>query len=150
MSGNGNGNGNGKILGIDYGEARTGLALSDYTGLIATPLTVLTDRNMDWLVKRIGEVVTEHEVVGIVVGNPLNMDGTVGEKSLKCETLAVKLRDTFSAVQVKMFDERLSTVEAHEIRRSNASNKKKRSQNIDAVAAAVILQSYLEQRQNNI
>jgi putative Holliday junction resolvase len=138
-----------RILAIDYGEARTGLALSDFTGTIATPLTVLTDRNTDWLIKRITDIVTEHEVGEIVVGNPLNMDGTIGEKSVKCSLFAEKLQISLK-LPVNMFDERLSTVKAHEIRRENNSRRKKRSSPIDAVAAAVILQSYLEHRGNKM
>jgi len=141
-------------MAIDYGEARTGLALSDYTGLIATPLTTLTDRNMDWLVKRIAEAVSEHEVGAIVVGNPLNMDGSVGEKSEKCELLADKLRECVK-IPVEMLDERLTTVEAHEIMKENTSRagksrKRRHTSAVDAVAAAVILQSYLDMKRNKL
>jgi putative Holliday junction resolvase len=148
-----------RILAIDYGEARTGLALSDYTGLIASPFTVLLDRNMDWLVKRIVSAVNDNEVGEIVVGNPLNMDGTQGEKSVKCELLAAKLRES-TDISVVMWDERLTTVTAHEIISENRNayrggkSRRRRPASggtpVDAVAAAVILQSYLDSHRNSI
>jgi putative Holliday junction resolvase len=91
---------------------------------------------MDILVEKILQIAKENEVTEIVVGNPLNMNGTKGEKSLKCEKLAGKL----NAV---LFDERLSTVRAKQIGLENGRNHKSRRENIDAVAAAVILEGYL-------
>ena len=144
-----------RILAVDYGEARTGLAISDYTGLIATPLMVLRDRNMDILIGKIAQVTKDNEVGEIVVGLPLNMDGSKGEKSLKCEMVAEKLKER-SKVPVLLFDERLSTVTAHEIVNANRNTSKsgkshrkrhRRSDKIvDAIAAAVILEGYLNER----
>ena len=131
-----------RILSVDYGEARTGLAVSDYTGTIASPLTVIHEKNMDTLVSKISDAVKENDIFEIVVGNPINMNGSIGEKSLKCESLSEKLRE-ITKVPVVMWDERLTTVAAHKVMNDNNKRGKKRRESIDAVAAAVILEGYL-------
>jgi len=146
-----------KTLSIDYGEARTGLAISDYTGTIASPLTVLPERNINTLIEKIIYIAKENEVTQIVVGNPINMDGTKGEKSLKCEELADKLRDC-SDVPVAVWDERLTTVSAQRIKNENRNaqlgvkSRRRRTASggcpLDAVAAALILESYLTYKKN--
>ena len=137
----------GRIIAVDYGEARTGIAVSDYTGTIASPLTVIHEKNLDALVKKIALSVAENDILEIVVGNPVNMNGTKGEKSAKCAKLAEKLRNC-TQLPVLMWDERLTTVEAHGIMNQNNCRKGKRRERIDAVAAALILEGYLGFRKN--
>jgi putative Holliday junction resolvase len=138
-----------RILAVDYGEVRTGLAISDYTGTIASPLTVLHDRNLDMLVGNIVKIANENEADEIVVGLPINMNGTKGEKSIKCEKVAEKIREA-SNMSVSLWDERLTTVSAHEIISENnpsgKNRRKKRQKTVDAVAAAVILEGYLNSK----
>ncbi|MCL2036807.1 MAG: Holliday junction resolvase RuvX [Oscillospiraceae bacterium] len=136
-----------RILAVDYGEARTGLAVSDYTGTIATPMSVIHEKGFNKLIEKIVEAVKENEVGEVVVGNPLNMDGTVGEKSRKCERLAERLRVELAGIPVVMSDERLTTVEAYSIV-SQHRKRSNRRKSIDAVAAAVILEEYLDSVKN--
>ncbi|MCL1789524.1 MAG: Holliday junction resolvase RuvX [Oscillospiraceae bacterium] len=131
-----------RVLAVDYGEVRTGLAISDYTGTIASPLTVIHEKNFNVLVMKIVEAVKENDAGEIVVGNPVNMNGTKGEKSVKCEKLAKNLRES-TGVSVSMWDERLTTVSAHGIMNENNRRGNKRRETIDAVAAAIILEGYL-------
>ena len=131
-----------RILSVDYGEARTGIALSDYTRTIASPFAVLRERGVSALIDKIAQIAGENQVTEIVVGYPLNMDGTVGEKSAKCERLAERLREK-TALPVALWDERLTTVEAYEILDGNKRKGKKKYARIDAVAAAVILEGYM-------
>jgi putative Holliday junction resolvase len=142
---------NTRILSVDYGEARTGLAISDHTATIATPLAVIRERNFGVLIEKIAQTAKENGVGEVVVGNPVNMDGTKGAKSLKCTELAAQLRDFFAAEDMEMtvalWDERLTTVSALGIINANnpreSSRRKKRAEQVDAIAAAVILEGYL-------
>ena len=141
-----------RILAVDYGESRTGLAISDYTGTIATPLTVIHEKNFNALIKKIAIAAEENDATEIVVGNPINMNGSKGEKSIKCELLAEKLRSCVS-LPVEMWDERLTTVAAHDIISENnprSESRNKRRQTIDAIAAAVILEGYLGYKGNRV
>lgn len=136
-----------KILAIDYGDVRTGLAVSDITEQLASPLEVITEKNYKTLTKKIASVVMQIEAELVVIGRPLNMDGTAGERALKSEKLARFLKKFIDA-KIILWDERLSTVEASEyLKDVNHLGKKKRD-TIDKSAAAVILQSYLNYRKN--
>jgi putative Holliday junction resolvase len=157
-----------RILAVDYGEARTGLAVSDFTGTIASPLTVIHEKNMDSLVKKIVQAVSENDAREVVVGNPINMNGSKGNKSEKCELLAEKLRwclasENKADLPVEMWDERLTTVAAHEIinansnahrgdksrhRRNTSAEHRCRGSVVDSIAAALILEGYLGFRKN--
>jgi putative Holliday junction resolvase len=136
-----------RILSIDYGLARTGLAISDYTQTIATPLAVIHERGFSALIEKIAQVAEENEVGEIVVGNPVHMNGMKSDKSEICEDLAEKLRE-FVKVPVSLWDERLTTVSARSIVNANNAKKKKRREAVDAVAAAVILEAYLGFKKN--
>lgn len=136
-----------KILGIDYGDARTGLSLSDPTGLIAGSPSVLAEWNREKLLARLTAYVQENRVERIVLGCPKNMDGTVGERAEKCMALADDLRAS-TGLEVILWDERRTTVAAHAILHENGKKSKKHKQNVDAVAAALILQGYLDLLRN--
>lgn len=137
-----------KILGIDYGDARTGLSVSDPTGLLAGSPSVLAEWNRDKLLDRLTEYVAQNRIEEIVLGCPKNMDGTVGERAQKCMALAEELR-TRTGLPVALWDERRTTVAAHDILRANGKKEKKHRQNVDAVAATLILQGYLDWKRNN-
>ena len=136
-----------RILSVDYGTVRTGIAISDFSGTIATPLDVIRMSDLNILATRIAELASKHETAKIIIGDPINMNGTRGEKCAVCEKLAEKLRN-LSAVPVTLWDERLSTVSAHLIMNENNCRNKKRSEKIDSVAAALILESYLGYSKN--
>ena len=131
-----------RILAVDYGEARTGLAISDFTGTISSPLTVIHEKKFESLIEKIAVAVSDNEACRIVVGNPINMNGTNGKKSVKCKLLAKRLNERLG-LPVEMWDERLTTVAAHGIMNENNRRGKQRSERIDAVAAALILEGYL-------
>lgn len=137
-----------KILCVDYGDARTGLAISDPGEILASPLETIYMHDFDRCAEMIAQAAEKNKAEMIIVGDPINMNGTRGERSIKCRELADKLRETLS-IPVKMWDERSSTVTA--INYMNDINKrgKKRKAVLDQAAAAVILDSYLEYRRNN-
>ena len=122
-----------RILGIDYGDARTGLSVSDATGLLAGTPSVIREWNYDRLLDRLTEYIAAEKIEAIVLGYPKNMDGSVGARAEKCEALARDL-------------ERRTTVAAHAILHAAGKKEKKHRQNVDAVAASLILQNYLDWR----
>ncbi len=131
----------GRILGIDHGDVRIGIALSDPTAFLASSLCVLdsTNAGLDRIVALIGE----HQVDKIVVGLPRNMDGSYGPATGKVRAFIEKLK-TKTDVPVFEWDERLSTVSAHNALREAGFNGKKRKGVVDKVAAQIILQNYLD------
>jgi len=138
-----------RLLAVDYGEARTGLAVCDKDEIIASPLCVISEKNFAKLIGKILEIAAENEAEGIVVGDPVNMDGSRGSKSAKCADLARRLRGRVS-IPVEMWDERLTTVSAIGIMNENNRRGQKRRETVDAVAAAVILEAYMAYRKNKI
>ena len=132
-----------KILGIDYGDARTGLSVSDPSGFLAGSPSVIHEWNYDRLVDKLVSFIGENRIEEIVLGHPKNMDGTVGARAEKCEALAKTLEER-TGVPVVLWDERRTTVAAHEILHRAGKKEKKHRENVDAVAAALILQGYLD------
>ena len=132
-----------KILGIDYGDARTGLSVSDPSGFLAGSPSVIHEWNYDRLVDKLVSFIGENRIEEIVLGHPKNMDGTVGARAEKCEALAKTLEER-TGVPVVLWDERRTTVAAHEILHRAGIKEKKHRENVDAVAAALILQGYLD------
>ena len=137
-----------KIMAVDYGDSRTGLAMCDKSEILATPLTIIHMKDFDICVEKVAEAAKENKAEMIVVGNPINMNGTYGPRSEKCCLFAEKLRALVD-VEVKMWDERSSTVTAIDVMNQNNKRGKKRKESLDAVAAAVILESYLAYRKNH-
>lgn len=137
-----------KILCVDYGDARTGLAISDESEILASPLETIYMHDFDRCAEMIAQAAQKNRAGLVIVGDPINMNNTRGERSAKCRELAEKLRGLLE-VPVKMWDERSSTVTA--IGYMNDINKrgKKRRALLDQAAAAVILDSYLEFRKNH-
>lgn len=132
-----------KILGIDYGDARTGLSISDATGLLAGSPSVIHEWNYDKLVDKLTAFIEQEKIEEIVLGHPKNMDGTVGARAQKCEALADTLKER-TGVPVALWDERRTTVAAHDILHQAGKKSKQHRQTVDAVAASLILQGYLD------
>lgn len=135
-----------RVLGIDLGSKRVGVAVSDRSGTIATPLCVI-ERGASQRVdhNEIARLVQEEEVVAIVVGLPLNMDGTAG-KAAEAALREVERMTTVVGVPVYVHDERLTTVEADRVLMEQKMRAQARRRVVDKVAAAVILQSWLDAR----
>jgi len=133
----------GRILGVDPGEKNIGLAISDPTGTIANPLTVITHvaRNED--ARKIIEAAVEWDAIRIVVGQPLDSEGEIGPAARKSIRLAEAIRSQ-TDLTVEMWDETGSTAAARSARIAMGSGRKKRSGHLDSLAATVILQSYLD------
>lgn len=131
-----------RIMGIDYGDARTGIAVSDLLCSIVGTTKVIHSRNMDKTVAAVCELVSGSDIGEIVVGLPKNMDGTEGARAELCKEFAQKLRES-TGLPVAMWDERRTTVEAHNILSQHNYHGKKRKDTVDAVAASLILEGYL-------
>lgn len=131
-----------KIMGIDYGDARTGVALSDLLCTLVGSACVVPSRNTDKAIADIVRIAKENAVGEIVVGLPRNMDGTEGSRAQLCREFADKLREA-TGLPVAMWDERRTTVEAHNILSAHNYHGKKRKETVDAVAASLILEGYL-------
>ena len=131
-----------RIMGIDYGDARTGIAVSDLLCTIVGTTKVIHSRNMDKTLAAVLELLKGSDIGQIVVGLPKNMDGTEGARAELCRVFADKLRQA-SGLPVAMWDERRTTVEAHNILSQHNYHGKKRKDTVDAVAASLILEGYL-------
>ena len=131
-----------RIMGVDYGDARTGVAISDLLCSIVGSAIVIHSRNMDKTIAQIKDLVTEKDVGEIVVGLPKNMDGSEGARAQLCRDFA-RLLEAAVGVPVVLWDERRTTVEAHNILSEHNYHGKKRKDTVDAVAASLILEGYL-------
>lgn len=131
-----------RVMGIDYGDARTGIAISDLLCSIVGSTTVIHSRNNDKTVDQIKTLVAQHDVGELVMGLPKNMDGTEGPRAELCREFAARLQQE-TGLPVKLWDERRTTVEAHNILSEHNYHGKKRKNTVDAVAASLILEGYL-------
>lgn len=131
-----------RIMAIDYGDAHTGVAVSDLTGLLAGYTATIHSRKQEEVLSGIGAVIAEYGVTELVLGYPKNMDGTLGPRAEKAEAMAKELEERFR-LPVTLWDERRTTIDAHNILASSGKNAKKRKKTVDAVAAALILEGYL-------
>ena len=134
-----------RIMGVDYGDARTGVAISDLLCSIVGSATVIHSRNMDKTIGQVKELVVQKDVGQIVVGLPKNMDGSEGARAQLCRDFA-RLLEEATGIPVAMWDERRTTVEAHNILSEHNYHGKKRKDTVDAVAASLILEGYLASR----
>ena len=131
-----------RIMGVDYGDARTGIAVSDLLCTIVGTATVIHSRNTDKTIAEIKKIIEQSQVGEIVVGLPRNMDGSEGPRAALCREFAQRLREE-TGLQVAFWDERRTTVEAHNILSEHNYHGKKRKNTVDAVAASLILEGYL-------
>lgn len=132
-----------KVMSIDYGDVRTGVALSDTRGILASPYCVINQSYQPKLVDEIVKIIKENKVDKIVIGLPRNMDGSCGYRCDECKDLGNALLEKIN-IEVVYEDERLTTVMAHNILSENNVRGKKRKETVDAVSAVMILQSYLD------
>lgn len=134
-----------KIMGVDYGDARTGIAISDLLCSIVGSTTVIHSRRDEKTIQEIQKLVQDNQVGEIVVGLPKNMDGTEGPRAVVCRMFAEQLKAAIG-LPIVMWDERRTTVEAHNILSEHNYHGKKRKNTVDAVAASLILEGYLNFR----
>lgn len=131
-----------RIMGIDYGDSRTGIAMSDLLYSIVGTTTVIHSKNSEKTIEEILKLIRQNEVTEIVMGLPRNMDGSEGARAELCRSFAARL-EAASGLSVNLWDERRTTVEAHNILSQHNYHGKKRKNTVDAVAASLILEGYL-------
>ena len=137
-----------KIMAVDYGDARTGLALCDRGEMLASPLCVVFEKNPERILEKVADQAKERGAGRLVVGLPRNMNGTLGPRAQLCQEFAEKLEER-TGMQVVLWDERSTTVAATQILNTTDTRGKKRKNVIDAVAATLILEGYLAYRRQN-
>lgn len=137
-----------RIMAIDYGDAHTGIAISDPTGLLAGFTTVINSRRLEVVVEQVTLLAKEHGAEELVLGHPVNMDGTLGPRSEKAKAMKALLEEA-TALPVVLWDERRTTIEAHQILNEGNYHGKKRKNTVDAVAASLILEGYLAYLRNH-
>lgn len=137
------------IISIDYGDARTGVAVCDELEMLASPVEVIHSDYEPKVIARIKTLCEIHKPRLLVVGLPKNMNSSVGERAEKCILFAKNL-ESETSVETVMWDERLTTVSAHNFLNQTNTRGKKRKNVVDAVAATIILEDYLAFRKNNI
>lgn len=130
------------IMSVDYGDVRTGIAICDKMQILASPVCVITEKDIEKLVRKIAELAIERKVERICVGIPQNMDGSYGFRSDACKELG-KMLEEATNLQVVFQNERLTTVSAHNILNTVDVRGKKRKEIIDAVSAVLILEDYM-------
>lgn len=131
-----------RIMGVDFGDARTGIAVSDLLCTLVGTTTVIHSRNQEKTIAQICTMVKDSDIGEIVVGLPKNMDGSEGPRAELCREFAAAL-ETATGLPVRLWDERRTTVEAHNILSQHNYHGKKRKDTVDAVAASLILEGYL-------
>ena len=136
-----------RLLGIDLGTKRIGIAISDYNQKIATPLQTLDKSKQGKLINELESIITENDIKGIIIGNPINMDGTYGKSSQSAKDTAINISKKID-IPVSLWDERLSTVGAFNLSSELDINVSKREKDIDKFAATFILQGALDFIQN--
>ena len=136
-----------RLLGIDLGTKRIGIAISDYNQKVATPLQTLDNSTQGKLIDALESIIAEYDIKGIIIGNPINMDGTYGKSSQSAKDTAINISNKID-IPVCLWDERLSTVGAFNLSSELDINVSKREKDIDKFAAAFILQRALVFIQN--
>ena len=139
-----------RILGIDYGEARTGFAITDELGITAQGLETLQSNGSDRLIlKKIDELLERYNIGTIVVGMPYNMNGTKSERAEITEKFIHKLKCKYNKLKIEYIDERLTTVAAHKTMNFLNINKHKKKNIVDTISAVYILETYMEKEKNS-
>ena len=131
-----------KIMAIDYGDAHTGIAISDPTGLLAGTTTTINSRKAEVVLEELARLVRDYRVDELVMGYPKNMDGSDGPRAELYRAFAQRVEET-TGLKPVLWDERRTTIDAHRILFEAGKNGKKRKKTVDAVAASLILEGYL-------
>ena len=140
-----------RILGIDYGDARVGIAITDELNITAQGLETIQRNHSDKIVlKRLDEILEVYEVDTIVVGLPLNMDGTMSERGEITQKFVHKLKCKYNKMKIEVIDERLTTVAAHKTMNFLDVNKHKKRNIVDTISAVYILETYLNKLKNTL
>ena len=134
-----------RIMAIDYGDAHTGVALSDPTGFLTGVTTTIHSRKAEVVLEELRRLVREYQVTELVMGFPRNMDGTEGPRAQLYRDFAARVEEA-TGLKPLLWDERRTTVDAHRILFEAGKNAKKRKKTVDAVAASLILEGYLDHR----
>ena len=132
-----------RIMAIDYGDAHTGIAVSDATGFLTGTTTTIHSRKAEVVLEEIARLVKEHGAQELVMGFPKNMDGTEGPRAELYRSFAAQIEE-MTGLKPVLWDERRTTVDAHRILFEAGKNAKKRKKTVDAVAASLILEGYLD------
>lgn len=135
-----------RILGIDYGDRRTGVAMSDETEFLASALTTVKGADADTVAKTIADLCSEHSVGKIVLGLPKNMDGSSGFRVEHTLNFKAKLEELMPGMEIVLYDERMTTMAAAQFMNITDVRGKKRKDSIDVLAAKIILQDYLDSK----
>ncbi len=136
-----------RILGIDYGDARTGIAITDELGITAQGLFTIESNGSDKVIlKKIDELLQQYKIDKFVIGYPINMDGTRSERTDKTDAFIHKLKSRFNNIEIIPMDERLTTVEAHRTMNYLSINNRNKRKVVDTIAAVYILESYINRK----
>ena len=135
-------------MSVDFGDARTGIAMCDKTEFLASPITVIHEKRLEHAIEKTADEAIKNKAEAVIVGLPLNMNGSEGPRAELCREFAAKLTEKIE-VPVRMWDERQTTVSAAGFLNETDTRGKKRKAVIDAVAAVIILDSYLQWRKNH-
>ena len=140
-----------RILGIDYGDARVGIAITDELNITVQGLETIQRNGSDRIVlRRLDEILEKYEVDTIVVGMPLNMNGTVSERAKITQEFIHKLKCKYNKLKIDWIDERLTTVEAHKTMNFLDIKKNKKRNIVDTISAVYILETYLNKFKNSV
>lgn len=140
-----------RILGIDYGEARVGIAITDELNITAQGLETIQRNGTDkTILKRLDEILKQYKIDTIVVGMPFNMNGTVSKRAEITEQFIHKLKCKYNKIKIDWIDERLTTVEAHKTMNFLDINKNKKRNIVDTISAIYILETYLNKLKNSL
>ena len=132
-----------RVLAIDHGSVRMGIAISDELKMIAQPLEFIPAEPFSGFLDRLKVLLSEYEVELLLIGMPRNMDGSYGDASIKVREFEAVLKNS-TTIPIKTYDERLTSVQANRVLSQGNVKKKKKRKNVDAMAAAILLQNYLD------
>lgn len=140
-----------RILGIDYGEARVGIAITDELNITAQGLETIQRNGSDKIIlRKLDQILEKYKVDTIVVGMPLNMNGTISQRAKITEQFIHKLKCKYNKIKIAWIDERLTTVEAHKTMNFLEINKHKKRNLVDTISAVYILENYLNKLKNSL
>ena len=138
-----------RILGIDYGDARTGIAITDALNITAQGLETIHNEGSDKIIlRKLDEIIEQYDIDTIVIGKPINMNGTSSERTEKTEQFIHKIKCKYNKLKIETIDERLTTVAAHKTMNFLNLNKNKKKNIVDTISAVYILETYLNKIKN--